>query len=118
MGSSVAVTAEQCHRRLTDSKPRLPNGEVRKADIDEWRIELGKAIGRAMAHLGWSLKELAAAVERDERQCARWIKGQERPQVDTLIACEPLRRPLVIELVKMPKMGVRVETTVRIDEVA
>lgn len=85
-----------------------------KSDIngepDGWREAIGRAIERAMFLRGWSLKEFAAAVGRDERQCARWITGGERPQFDTLFAVEALRQPLIQAMAEL--VGVKVRTTI------
>lgn len=67
---------------------------------------------------GWSLKELAAEAVRDERQIARWITGDERPQFDTLFAIESFRQPLVLALCELAGAGVEIETTVRIRRTA
>jgi transcriptional regulator with XRE-family HTH domain len=85
--------------------------DVRKADQD-WRRAVGRAIQRAVALRGWSLKEFAVAVDRDPRQCARWLSGGERPQLDALFSVEDFRHPLVQALGELA--GADVEVTVRL----
>jgi len=65
---------------------------------EEGALLVGRALQRAASLLGWSLKELAAAVNRDPRQVARWIGGAERAPLDVLWDVADLRQPLVIAL--------------------
>jgi hypothetical protein len=90
----------------------MVKAQLRKPEIDQWRFAIGRAIERAMTLAGWSLKEFAAAVDRDERQCARWITGGERPQFDALFAVASLRQPLIQAFAELA--GVDVEVTVRL----
>jgi hypothetical protein len=91
----------------------MVKADLRKEER-EWTGRVGSAVQRAISLLGWSLKEFAAAVDRDERQCSRWISGSERPQFDTLFAVEQLRQPLIVAFSEMAGVGVEVETVVRI----
>ena len=86
--------------------------EVRKADT--WRLDIGQTVQRAISLLGWSLKEFSAAVGRDERQCARWISGVERPQLDAIFAVQALRSVWVIAISELAGADVELETTIRI----
>lgn len=86
---------------------------LRKADIEGWRMGVGRAIQRAMRLRGWTLKEFAAAVDRDPRQCARWMDGSERPQLDTLFAVETLRPALVQALSELAGADVQTVITMR-----
>jgi hypothetical protein len=92
----------------------MAKADLRKAETDGWRQHVGAAIQRAVSLRGWTLKEFAAAVGRDERQCARWITGDERPQLDTLFAVDSFRQPLIVALAEAAGEGVEIETTVRI----
>ncbi len=92
----------------------MAKADLRNAETEQWRERLGSAIQRVMHLRGWSLKEFAAAVERDERQCSRWIDGRERPQFDAVFAVESLRQLLIIALAEIAGAGVEMETTVRI----
>jgi len=88
--------------------PAPVSGEPR-----EWREKVGRAIERAVQGRGWSLKEFAAKVERDERQIARWFSGDERPQFDVLFALPEFQQPLVVALASLAG-GVEIETVVRV----
>ena len=94
----------------------MAKADLRKPDM--WREQIGGAIQRAMSLRGWSLKELAGAVDRDERQCARWIDGTERPQFDTLFGVETFRQPLIVALAELAGAGVEVTTAITIRRIA
>lgn len=113
MPRSLPNSTVPAHRELADiPRATTANANLRKAD--DWRAPIGQALRRAVALVGWSLKEFAAAVERDPRQCARWLAGTERPQLDAVFAVEALRQPLVIALSEIAGQGVEIETVVRI----
>jgi len=95
---------------IPETRPRMVKADLRKAEPEGWRQAIGRAIERAMFLQGWSLKEFAAAIGRDERQVARWITGFERPQLDTLFACEALRQPIIQALGEL--VGADVHTTI------
>jgi len=96
----------------------MAKADLRLPEMDAWREQIGHAIQRAVSLLGWTLKEFAAAVKRDERQCARWINGSERPQFDVLFAVEALRQPLVLALAERAGQGVEIETTIHLRRIA
>lgn len=95
--------AIRSHRVLPDNaKSAIAKANVRKADIGLIPEENGsmKAIGGAVrgavSMVGWSLKEVAAKCDVDEREVAKWFAGERRPNFDRLFAIQELRRPLVI----------------------
>lgn len=88
--------------------------DLRKADDEDWKAEVGHAIERVKNMTGLSLKEFADAMDRDDRQVARWIAGVERPQFDALFAVERFRQPLVIALAELIDHGVEVQTHITI----
>lgn len=110
MPSTLANPAATAPRELPETAHRMARAEVRKAESDDFKAEIGGAIERARMVVGWSLKELAGQVHRDPRQVARWESGEERPQFDA--AVEALQQPLVIELAKLAKC--EIQTTVHI----
>lgn len=116
MSSSVGPLAAARHLPLSENpRPHMAKADLRKADQsgepEGWREAIGRAIERAMFLQGWSLKEFAAAVDRDERQVARWITGSERAQFDTLFAVEALRQPLIQALSELVGVPVHVQIT-------
>lgn len=87
---------------------------LRKAENND----AGEAIELAQQLCGWTLKEFAAAAQREERQIKRWIEGKEHPQLDTLFAIKKFRKPLILALAKRAGLGVDVQTTITIREAA
>lgn len=93
---------------------------IRKADLPEkggWRLRVGQAIERTRQLSGLLLKEFAAAIGRDERQVARWISGEERPQLDAIFAVPELRQFLIIALAEKVG-GVDITTQIQIRRTA
>jgi ribosome-binding protein aMBF1 (putative translation factor) len=113
MNNSLRQHAADRHLLRSEIRPRMAKADLRKTETG-WLSTVGKAIQRAASLVGWSLKELADHVGRDERQIARWINGAERPQFDALFAVEELRPALVMAIAEMAGDGVELETTIRI----
>lgn len=101
-------------RRTSESRARLPQGDLRKPENND----AGDAIKLAQQLCGWDLQEFANHAKRDERQIARWIEGKEHPQLDTLFAIKGFRKPLILALAKCAGLGVDVQTTITIREAA
>ena len=114
MPQSLAHRPAPCHRVITEMRPRMAKADLPKPEIDTWRERIGRAIQRALSLRGWSLKEFAAAVGRDERQVGRWINGQERAQFDAIFAVDTLRAPVLQALAELAR--VRVRTTIEFSE--
>jgi len=94
--------------RPSPAKAKFTNREI------EWRLRVGAAIRRAIAIAGLSLKEAAALIGRDVAQLGRWTSGAERPQLDTLLAADELRGPLLIALATLsPDIAVETVITLR-----
>jgi transcriptional regulator with XRE-family HTH domain len=89
----------------------MVKADLRKAENADW-IAIGNVLNRARALHGWSLKQFADAVGRDERQVSRWFLGTERPQFEAAYAVEPLRISLVIALAEQIADGVTVTTQI------
>lgn len=97
-------TASASHlTRLESLQPRMARADLNKVENrpEDWRSRLGSAISQAIAAIGWSQKEAAAALDIDQGQFAKWIHGTERPQFDRLFAVDVLRGPLVIALARL-----------------
>src|SRR5687767_13457160 len=97
----LPAPAPSRHLLLPDTTPGMLKADLRKAEILDWRADVGRAIERMRLLASLSLKELADAIQRDERQVARWIAGTERPQFDALFAVAALRQPLVVALAEL-----------------
>jgi DNA-binding transcriptional regulator YiaG len=113
MSNTVHDSLAARHLPLSDIRPRMAKADLRKAEVDDWRAAIGRAIERTRTLSQMSLKEFADAVQRDERQVARWITGAERPQFDAIFGVEGLRAPLVIALAEMSQ-DVEVITEIRV----
>lgn len=114
MSTSIAPEHVSSLPELPEKATHMARGYLRKAETDE-RAVIGRAIVRARSLLGWSLKEFAGKVGRDERQLSRWEKGddRDRAQLHALWAVEELRGPLLIALAEaMDDSGVVVTTQV------
>lgn len=115
MRTILAERAAARHRLLPDTGGAMVKADLRKADVSDWRADVGRALARMRLLAGLSLKELAAAIVRDERQIARWIAGAERPQLDAIFAVATLRQPLVIALAELAQAdGIDVVTQITI----
>jgi len=123
MPTILSAPSTPAHRLLSE----IPTGRMAKADLKNvdvcLRAGIGRCIERARKSLGWSQKELKAAIEqataapRDIAQLSRWEAGKERPQLDVLFAVVELRGPLVIELARLSD-AVDVFTTIMIRRLA
>lgn len=92
----------------------MVKADLRKAETERFRVAIGGALRRMRLLRGWSLKELAGAVNRDERQVSRWEEGTERPQFDALIAVESLRQPLILAICELAGDVVTIRTQIEI----
>lgn len=87
--------------------------DLRKAETDDFRAGIGRAVDEARRAAGWNLDELAHALGRDPRQVARWISGAERPQFDALLAIPELRGSLIVALARLTS-EIEITTTLAI----
>jgi DNA-binding transcriptional regulator YiaG len=102
------------HVLRSDVRPRMAKAElldVRKADIDQWKAQIGQAIRETRG--AFSLKEFADLIARDERQVSRWEKGDERPQLDAIFTVPAFRGPLIVALAELAH-DIEVITEIRI----
>lgn len=119
MAPSVSQAMGSAHRMLSDIPPAtMAKADLRKVEAD-YRKRVGECIARARKSLGWTLKELGAAVERvtgkepETAQLSRWEAGTERPHFDALLAVPEMRGPLVIALARLSD-EIEVSTTIQI----
>lgn len=96
---------------LSDVPVRMAKAGIREAENAPcFRAAIGTCLDTARRAVGWSLKEFARELARDERQVARWISGAERPQMDVLFGVEQFRAPLLIALASLSP-EITIETT-------
>jgi ribosome-binding protein aMBF1 (putative translation factor) len=89
-------------------KVDLPKGETRKLLTD-----LGACLDFARRSVGWTVDQLAAELNRDSKQVARWMRGEERCQVDVVFGVRQLRGPFVIALAQLAECDVVTTISVR-----
>lgn len=91
----LSNAAQSAHPVLPDiGRPVMAKANVRTPDIG-WNEQIGRAIQRAVALVGWSNKEAAAKVGVDDAEFGKWLSGARRPQLDRLMAVEELRWPVM-----------------------
>lgn len=111
------ATVPMHHKRLENLRPVMAKADLKNLE-EPWRVQIGRAIRRACSLVGWSQKEVAGKIGRDEAQLARWIAGVERAQFDVLFAIEELRQPLVVAFAELAGTGVEITTEIRIRRTA
>jgi hypothetical protein len=114
--ASPRVNSERANRQL---KATLRKAEKPAGTADSLK-DLGGCLDFARRYAGWTLDqlvgELAEATGRafDARQVSRWIRGEERTQVDAVLCVRQLHGPFVIALANLRSDDIVVETTIRI----
>jgi transcriptional regulator with XRE-family HTH domain len=105
-------TARALLLKAESPRPAMAKADLRKAEIP-FKLRVGQAIARARALRGWSLKELAGALDRDPRQIARWENGMEPPQFHALFALSDFQQPMVIAFAELVQ-SVEIDTVIRL----
>lgn len=112
------LTAEPVSRHRV--LPETAVSSVAKADLRkpengsdvEWKQRIGAAVREVRG--AKTLNEMAGLIGREERQIARWERGEETPQFNRYFAHDEFRLPLVLAIAKLGGRGVEVETVVRV----
>jgi hypothetical protein len=103
-------------KRPRMAKALLPKGE--NVDIRSALRDLGGCLDFARRYVGWTIDQLAGELDRDSKQVARWIRGEERCQVDAVLGVRQLHGPFVIAMAQLRSDEVVIETTIRIKGMA
>lgn len=115
MSSSVSRARVGAHRVNGEIKPRMAKADLPKGENapvrSDWRL-LGECLDVARHALGWTVDRLARELRRDEKQVSRWMRGEERPQVEIIIEIPALDAEYAIALAA--RKGCVVETVVRL----
>lgn len=110
----TAQLARRSSPDIGDVRPRMAKVDLRKAETHEaTRKQIGDAIDRCRTLCRLSLKEFAQALDREERQVARWIAGTERPQLDAIFANTQLHLAFVQALAELANAEVVTTITIR-----
>lgn len=102
MPRSVASAASASHRVIGEMRPAMAKANLPKGEVEPMTpAEIGGCLDYARRDVGWTVDQLAAELGRDSKQVARWMRGEERTQVDVVFSVPPLRKPFVIALAKL-----------------
>jgi hypothetical protein len=101
---------------ISEIPVRMAKADLRKAEMTSHQAEIGACLDYARRDANFTLDQLAAELQRDARQVARWLRGDERTQVDVVFGVPVLRGPFVIALARLS--GLEVETIVRVRRLA
>src|SRR5687767_10360246 len=115
MPTSLTQQSALAHRVNGETRARMAKASLPKGESDVFRAQLraiGSCLDAARRMVGWTVDQLAKELDRDEKQVARWMRGEERTQVDVVFSVPELRGPFVIALAHLAEC--EVETTVRI----
>lgn len=112
MDRKVIDGAPARHLVIGETRPRMLKASLPKGESADALREIGECLDFARRYVGWTVDQLAGELRRDSKQIGRWIRGEERTQVDTVFAAEPLRVPFVIALARLAN-ECEEETTLR-----
>lgn len=116
MATTLAPDPALRHRVLPETAASsLAKADLRKPETvtdPEWKRRIGEAVREVRG--AKTLNEMSGLIGKEERQIARWERGEETPQLDRYFAHEAFRLPLVLALAKLGGRGVEVETVVRV----
>lgn len=117
MSRSLADAAPVRHRTLLDDvRPKPAKAFLKTLENAPIAEEIGGAIERAVAMVGWSKKEAAGQMGVEPAQLSRWIAGTERPQMDRIFAVAALREPVVVALAQLA--GADISTRIEFPKVS
>ena len=106
--SSLQLNMPPMAVRSSDGRAKTAKADVRKADSAAYYRALGGCIEEVRNVHGLTLEAFAYELKVNDRQLARQIKGEDRPQLEKVFAVERFRGPLLIALAKLT--GARVDT--------
>lgn len=112
MSASIAPPRAGVISEERTPRPRMAKADLRKAETEAHRREVGRIVERVQKLSGLNLQEFAAAIKRDERQVKRWFTGEERPQLDAIRAVEQFRPLFLVAFAE--DAGAAVELTTQI----
>lgn len=112
VASSFAEAGDESQRAIREMRPRMAKAVLPSSEKRQYWPELGACLDAARRDVGWTVDQLAAELQRDSKQVARWMRGEERTQVDAVFCVEALRAPFVVALAKLAKCF-QIETVIR-----
>src|SRR3990167_243969 len=105
MPSTVANPAARTDLLSSVSRPGLAKVHTASHGNPVMHQEIGACLDEVRRVSGLTIDEFAAVLDRDARQVGKWLTGQERPQVETVLAVERFRAPLVIAMARLAPGG-------------
>jgi hypothetical protein len=112
-----AASAESLLSDIRPGMAKVHSSAVRNPDGVPLFAELGTCIDEVRCEFRLTLEAFAHELGKDDRQVARWISGEVRPQLEAVFAVERFRAPLVIALAKLAK-NIDVTTTITVRRIA
>lgn len=114
MASQLTTSTVSRQRVIGESRPAMLKADLPKREKDRsLLIAIGFCLDEARRAVGWTVDRLARELQRDEKQVARWIRGEERTQVDVVFSVPELKQPFVIALARLAECVVDTVITVR-----
>jgi ribosome-binding protein aMBF1 (putative translation factor) len=113
MPATVKANAVSSHRVIGETRPAMLKASLPSGENRSFLEEIGACLDFARRTLGWTVDQLAAELGRDSKQVARWMRGEERTQVDVVFGVPKLRGPFVIALAQLAECDVVTTISVR-----
>lgn len=110
MPQSVVDPGSARHRVIGEMRPKMLKAIPVKGESVDYLLELGECLDCARHAVGWTVDQLAGELGRDSKQVARWMRGEERTQVDRVLAVYALRWPFIAALARL--CGHQVDETI------
>jgi hypothetical protein len=117
MAPSVQLNIPPMAVRSSDGRVKTAKATIRKPDSEAYYASLGGCIEEVRCAFGLTLEAYAYELKVNDRQLARQIKGEDRPQLEKVFAVERFRGPLVIALARL-SADVDVVTEIRVRRTA
>jgi ribosome-binding protein aMBF1 (putative translation factor) len=97
----MAQASTDRHRSIREMRPAMVKADLPSGEAVTNPAQIGACLDEARRVAGWNVDQLAAELKRDSKQVARWMRGEERTQVDVVLSVPALRKPFVIALAKL-----------------
>lgn len=100
------------HRVIRETRPRMAKAMLPKGENALYLVHIGGCLDEARRVVGWTVSQLADELDRDEKQVARWIRGEERTQVDVVFTVAVLQAPFVVAMARLAQC--EIETWIKV----
>lgn len=113
MPPSVAPKPSHAPRAIGETKPKMLKADLPKGESADALKEIGECLDFARREVGWTVDRLAMELGKDSKQIARWMRGEERTQIDTVFKVKALRAPFVVALARLAQEDFEEELILR-----